>query len=130
MSEHHHDNYEEPSISGLTRRITEHVETRIEYARLSLYEKLAIVMVKRHSMGIMIGLLVFVLMFISVAGGMWLGKLYGDYAIGFGIIGAIYFGFLLIYLLLRKSVFEKKMLDSVITSLCAEQEDEDEDEEA
>lgn len=130
MSDYHHEHHDDPTLAGLARRVTEHVESRIEYAKLSLYEKFATVMVKRYSLGIIIALFLFVLLFVSVAGGMWLGKKYDDYAIGFATVGGAYAVLLLLYLLMRKSVFERKMLDSVITMLCAEQEEEDEDEEA
>lgn len=130
MSDYQHEHHNDPTLAGLARRVSEHVESRVEYAKLTMYEKLAVVQVKRYSLGIIIAIFLFVLLFVSVAAGIWLGKKYEDYAIGFAIVGGVYVVLLLLYLLLRKSVFERKMLDSVITMLCAEQDDDDDDEEA
>jgi hypothetical protein len=82
------------------------------------------------SSGIVMLLFVLFLLFASLAAGIWIGKLYNDYVIGFGAVGGFYLLALLIYLALRKRVFEKRMLDSVVTTLCAEHENEDDDDEA
>lgn len=128
MAEQHHKT-EEASLAGLAAQIGDHVEARMEYTRLSLYEKGAIALVKSTSAGIALKLSALVLFFISVAAGCGLGEYYHDYAIGFGIIAAAYMVLLLLFLVTRKSVFEKRMLDAAITALCAEEEEEEDDEE-
>ena len=117
-----------PDLSKITGKIHEHIDTRLEYLRLVMSEKITLALVRIMSAGIVLCLFLLFFLFVNVAAAIWIGKHYNDYAIGFGSIALFYFLAALIYLMLRKSVFEKKMANSIVKSLF-EEEGEDEDEE-
>jgi len=128
MSQHNDNDLQHPDISRIVHKVSDHVETRIEYVRLILLEKLSIAFVKMASTGIIFALFLLFFFFLNVAAAFWIGRHYNNNAIGFGMMALFYLTAALIYLLFRKPVFEKKMLDSVIASLFAEQENSDDDE--
>ena len=121
------DDQDHPDLSKIIAKVNEHVDTRLEYLRLLVSEKVAIVISKITSVGIVIVLFLLFFFFTNVAAAMWIGKHFNDYAIGFGSVSLFYFLLAIIYLLLRKSVFEKKMQNYIIRSLYPEEDDDDED---
>jgi hypothetical protein len=129
MAKETQEEHDHPDLSKIAEKVNEHIETRLEYLRLIISEKVAVAIAKAVSTGIIFILFVLFFLFVNVAAAMWIGKHYDNYAMGFGIISLFYFVLIIIYLLLRKSVFEKKMEDSIVKSLYAEHEEEDEDEE-
>lgn len=127
MPTHTRGDQDDPDFPKLVTRIGDHLETRLEYTRLVVFEKIAVASVKTASAGIMLKLFSLFFFFLSVAMAAWIGRYYDDYVIGFGAVALFYLLVLLVYLALRKLVFEKKMLDSVVTTLCAEHENDDDD---
>lgn len=132
MFDHHHQSSsaEEPGISQFASRVTEHLGNRISYMRLILTEKIARAYVRHISNGLTLQLFGFFLLFSSTAFGLWLGRKYDDYVMSFAVVGGIYFLLFLLYLILRKSVIDRKMIDSVIAAMANEEEEDEEDEEA
>ncbi|HEU4717446.1 MAG TPA: hypothetical protein VFU15_06425 [Bacteroidia bacterium] len=127
-NEEENEGQEHPDFAGMFRRLNDHVETRLEYMRLLISEKIAIAFAKAMSGAIQAGIFLLFFFFLNVAAACWIGKHYGDYAIGFGVVSGFYFLCWLIYMALRKSVFEKKMQDSFVKALFTEQDEEDDDE--
>lgn len=127
MSHDSDDDQDSPDLSKIIEKVNEHVDTRLEYLRLLVSEKVAIVISKMTSAFILITLFLLFFLFVNVAAAMWIGKYYGDYAIGFGSVSLFYFLVAIIYLMLRKSVFEKKVQNSVLKSLYPENDEDDED---
>ncbi len=123
------DENEHPDLSHIVEKVHEHVDTRLEYLRLIVSEKVAVAMTKTTSLGVILSLFFLFFFFLNVAAAMWIGKHYNDYSIGFAAIAGFYLIAAFIYLLLRKSVFEKKMEDSIVKSLYAENGEDEEDEE-
>lgn len=125
-----HSHPEDASISRLSEKLNEHIETRVEYLRLTFIEKIAFAYARHISDGLVLKIFMFFLFFVSVSAAIWLGKYYEDYAAGFAVVGAIYLVLFLLYLALRKSVIDRKLVDKVIVTLCKEEENDDDDEEA
>lgn len=128
MKDESKDEHDHPDLSKVVEKVNEHVETRMEYLRLIISEKVAVAIAKSTSVGIFLGLFTLFFVFVNIAVAMWIGKRYDDYAIGFGVISLFYLLLIIIYALLKKSVFEPKLEDSIIQSLYEEKEEEDEDE--
>src|ERR1700741_5479957 len=102
-------------IQNLVKNLTTHVETRLEYAKLVLVEKSAIIFSRVISFGIIAALgFIFTLMF-SIAAAVWLGDALGSMDKGFLLDSCIYFFILLILLAFRKRFGVKKRLARVIT---------------
>lgn len=117
-----------PDLSTLISKMNAHIDTRISYLRLIISEKLAIVISKMASTIIVLVIFLLFFLFLNVGVALWIGKRMNDYAMGFGIVSGFYLLCGLIYLMLRRSVFEKKMQDNIIKAMFAEEEeDEDED---
>ena len=127
MPTHTRGDQDDPDFPKLVTRIGDHLETRLEYTRLVVFEKIAVASVKTASAGIMLKLFSLFFFFFSVAIAAWIGRYYDDYVIGFGAVALFYLLVLLVYLALRKLLFEKKMLVSVVKTLCAEHENDDDD---
>lgn len=130
MPEKNYDEHEDPAFAQLGVRLVNHIETQTAYLRLVLTEKLGLTLTRAISSGVTVLLLLLFLLFAGLTAGFWIGKIYNDNVIGFGVVGGFYLLVLLVYLALRKRVFEKRILDAVITSLCAGHENEDDDDEA
>lgn len=124
----HDEDDESPDLTRVIEKVNKHVDTRMEYLRLLLSEKVAIVMSKMGTVFIVLSLFLFFFLFTNIAAALWIGKHFGNYAIGFGSISIFYLLLAIIYLLLRKPVFEKKMQDMVVNALYPEKDEEDEDE--
>jgi hypothetical protein len=124
------DHAEESGISGLTNHLSEHLETRFEYAKLHLIEKATMAYARHLSAGMLMHLVWMFLLFVSTGIALWIGSAYESYAIGFSIVGGAYLIFTLVFIALRKPVIEKKMIDSLVADLCKEEDNDDEDEDA
>jgi hypothetical protein len=117
-----------PDLTRVIEKVNKHVDTRMEYLRLIVSEKVAIVMSKMGTVFIVLSLFLLFFLFTNIAAAFWIGKHFDNYAIGFGSISLFYLLCAIIYLLLRKPVFEKKMQDMVVNALYPEKDEEDEDE--
>ena len=113
-------------IHSLVKNISEHIETRLEYAKLVTVEKLAIVLSRIISFGIIAALLFVLLLVFSVGCSLWIGDVLGSPYKGFMVVSGVYLLFILILLAFRKRFFEKKLIDIFITLSLAESGDETE----
>lgn len=120
------DEQDGPDLSKIIQKVNEHVDTRMEYLRLIVAEKTATVISRTATVFILITLFVLFFLFTNIAAAMWIGKYFENYAIGFGGVSVFYLVLAVIYLLLRKTVFEKKVENMVLKSLYPEDDDDDE----
>jgi hypothetical protein len=127
MSYDSDDDQDSPDLSKIIDKVNEHVDTRMEYLRLLLSEKVAVVISKLGSAFILIAFFLLFFLFVNVSAAMWIGKHFNDYAIGFGSVSLFYLLLIIIYLIFRNSVFEKKIQNMVIRSLYPENDEDDED---
>jgi hypothetical protein len=128
MAHDKEDDHDSPDLTKVIEKVNEHVDTRMAYLRLLVTERMAIAISKMGSAAIVFIFFLLFFLFTNIAAALWIGKYFDNYAIGFGAISLFYFLCAIIYLLLRKSVFEKKMQDTVVNALYPEEEEEDEDE--
>ena len=124
----HDEDDDSPDLTRVIEKVNKHVDTRMEYLRLIVSEKVAIVMSKMGTVFIVLSLFLLFFLFTNIAAAFWIGEHFDNYAIGFGSISLFYLLCAIIYLLLRKPVFEKKMQDMVVNALYPEKDEEDEDE--
>ena len=129
MSNPLHQQPDEPDFAEMTTRLSEHMETRFHHARLYLVEKASVAYAKSVSQRLLIILLSFILVFAGIAGSIWMGRKFHDVAMGFGAMALCYVVALLIFLAIRKPVIERKITDAAVATLCAEHENEDDDDE-
>ena len=122
------DDHDSPDLTKVIEKVTKHVDTRMEYLRLTVSEKVAIVISKMGTLTIVLGLFLLFFLFTNIAAALWIGKYFDNYSIGFGSVSLFYLLLAIIYLIFRKSTFERKIQDIVINSLFPEKDEEDEDE--
>lgn len=127
MSYHEEDD-DSPDLTKVIEKVNKHVDTRMEYLKLLISEKLALTISKTATVFILLGLFTLFFLFTNIAAALWIGKICDSYAVGFLIMSGFYLLLILIYAIFRKSVFEKKMQDMVVNSLHSEFEEEEEDE--
>lgn len=128
MANDRDDDHDNADLSKVIEKVNKHLDTRLEYLRLLVSEQVAILTSKMGTLAIVLILFLFFFLFTNIAAALWIGKRYDNYALGFGVVSLCYLLIAVVYLLLRKPVFEKRMQDTVINSLYPEKDEEDEDE--
>ena len=130
MSNPLHQHTDEPDFAGMTNRLSEHVETRFHHARLYVIEKAAVAYAKTISQRLLMMFIVLILVFAGFAASVWMGRKFHDLALGFVATAGCYTVGLLLFLLIRKPVIERKITDVAVATLCAEHENDDDETEA
>ena len=109
------------SIGSFTRElkkeIASYVDVKLEYTKLVAYEKTAKASAAGVTFLIIAFLGFFTFLFLSIAGGFYLGEVTGSLAKGFGLITCVYFLLLIIVLSIRKKYFEDYIINKVIEVL-------------
>jgi divalent metal cation (Fe/Co/Zn/Cd) transporter len=120
---------ERPDFGNLAEKLSSHVETRLNYYQLVAVEKIAVAATRATSKILLLSLVMLFAAFLGITGGLLIGRAMNDTVAGFAIVTGVYLLAVLLYLLLRRSVFERKMTDSYIASMLYENDDEDDDDE-
>lgn len=98
----------------LKNEISSYVDVKLEYTKLVAYEKIAKASAASVSFLIIAFFGFFTFLFLSIAGGFYLGELTGSLAKGFGLITCVYLLLLLIVVSIRKKYFEDYIINKVI----------------
>ena len=108
--------YEEiiENFSDLKKELKEYAESSFNLIRLHIVEQLS-----RHISGIIVKagvlyILLFGLIFLSMALAFFLGELFNSYGLGFLVVSGLYFLIALVFFLLRKTLIEKPVIKSFI----------------
>lgn len=109
---------EKPSFFNESKQlISDYVEARIELFKITAYEKIAKVSAVLFSSLVIALAGFFVLLFLSISGGLYLGSLLHNNSLGFLIVAGIYILLLLFVIIFRKKLLEKQITDKVIEQL-------------
>ena len=96
----------EHSLGSFTKEfkkeIASYIDVKLEYTKLIAYEKIAKASAASVSFLIIAFFGFFTFLFLSIAGGFYIGERTGSLAEGFGIITIVYLVLLIIVLLIRK----------------------------
>ena len=112
-------------IQRLLKTVIEHVETRIELAKVVLLGKAANLLATTIAW-VVVGILgIFALLFGFIAIGLWIGQAFNpnNYAAGFGIVTAFFVLLALIILLTKGRAVAAPLEDSFIESFFAPSEE-------
>ena len=113
---------DKPYLTDVKKELSEYLELRLEVLKLSAYEKTARVSSSTASVLVLIFLGLFFLLFLFVTLGFYLAKVTGSYTTGFGIISVFYFVLLLVFVAIRKKVFEKFLANKIVEALTEDEE--------
>jgi hypothetical protein len=109
-----HNKYEE-FTDDAKQQIQDYINLKIELIRIDVQMATARTVSYLFS-GILIAFFLFmVVLFISLVGGFYLSEKLHNYTYGFGIVGACYVIVFIVLLILRKSVVERKIADTVVS---------------
>lgn len=102
--------------------IADYLEARLKLLKIGAYEKIAKVTAVLFSSIIITLLGFFLLFFLSISAGFYLGMLLNSNALGFLIIFGIYLILFIIIFVFRKKLLEKFIVDKVIKRLFEREE--------
>jgi hypothetical protein len=111
------DSPEKITLTEIKKQFADYLELRLEVIKLFTYEKTARIGSGLASALVLIFLSLFFLLFLFVTLGFYFSSLTGSYTIGFGIITGFYLILLLVFIALRKKVFEKFLSNKIIENL-------------
>lgn len=111
-------------FNNLKEQLTEYVDLKIEITKLTIYEKSAKVAAVFSSVLVISFLTLFFFLFVFLAAAIWIGDMLGNRSLGFLIVACFYFLLLFVFLMIRKNVIEKRIIDKVIEILTEEEHEE------
>ena len=120
--------YEKPSvISELKQLIIEYFEIRLKLLKLETFEKIAKVTAVLFSSLVVALLGFFLLFFLSMTGGFYLGKIFNSMPLGFLTITGLYLILFILVLLMKKDLLEKFLIERIIGELTKKEDDDEQD---
>ena len=114
---------ERPFLTDLKKDVADYVELRLTVWRLQAIEKAARVSSAASFVLLQMFLLLFFLLFLFVAIGFYLSTKFGSYAIGFGAVSLFYLVLMLVFMTLRKKLFETYLTDKIVEALSDDKEE-------
>ena len=112
-------------FSEIKQLITDYSEARIALLKINVYEKIARVTAVLFSSIIIALVAFFLIFFLSISAGFYLGSLLNSNALGFLIVFGFYLILLVFILAFRKKLLEKYIIDRVIHTLFEKEESND-----
>ncbi|MBC7493959.1 MAG: hypothetical protein H7221_03045 [Flavobacterium sp.] len=105
------------SIEMLFQRAEEYSKTSLELLQLKVINKLADVLSSITALIAVGVVLALFSLFFNIGLGLYLGKLFGDYYLGFFAVSGFYLILALIMYLLKDTLIKRKISDIVISAL-------------
>jgi len=114
-------------FADLKDLVVDYVQTRLELARLTAFEKIAQI-IAYLVLGIVLALLFFFgFLFLSIVAGLYLSELLGSMLAGFGCIAVLYFAGFFALARSKSNFLTRRITDAIIRILYAGHEQEDDD---
>ncbi len=118
-------NEKSPIISELRELITEYFDARLKLIKLETFEKIAKVTAVLFSSLVVALLGFFLLFFLSMSAGFYLGKIFDSLALGFLSVTGLYLILFALVLFMKKDLLENFLIERIIGEL-TKKEDNDE----
>ncbi len=112
------------SFEELKESLQKYVEAKVSYFSLTAFEKVAKVLTHVYSSWIIIAVFTVALTLLSLAGGIYLGRVMGSIELGILIIGGALFLAGIILFLLRRSVFSPLVIRALLKIFFDEKDEE------
>jgi len=101
-------------INSIKKDIQEYIEVKVDLVRLHMTEQVSRIFSSAVNAAVIAYLLLFTLLFLSFAAGFFLGSLFNSNELGFLCVAGFYFLILIIFLLFRKQLIERPVIEAVI----------------
>ncbi len=118
-------NEKSPVISELRQLITEYFDARLKLLKLETFEKIAKVTAVLFSSLVMALLAFFLLFFLSMSLGFYLGKIFDSMALGFLSVTGLYLILFVLVLLMKKDLLENFLIERIIGELTKKEDDDE-----
>ena len=118
-------NEKSPVISELRQLITEYLNARLKLIKLEAFEKTAKVTAVLFSSLVVALLGFFLLFFLSMSLGFYLGKVFDSMALGFISVTGLYLILFVLVLLMKKDLLENLLIERIIGELTKKEEDDE-----
>jgi len=112
-------------ITELRQLITEYLDARLKLIKLETFEKTAKVTAVLFSSLVVALLGFFLLFFLSMSLGFYLGKVFESMALGFLAVTSLYLLLFVLVLLMKKDLMEKFLIERIIGELTKKEEDDE-----
>lgn len=114
-----------PVISELRQLITEYFDARLKLIKLETFEKIAKVTAVLFSSLVVALLAFFLLFFLSMSLGFYLGKIFDSLALGFLSVTGLYLILFVLVLLMKKDLLEEFLIERIIGELTKKEGDDE-----
>ena len=104
--------------------MTDYLTARIKLLKLEVFEKTAKISATLFSSLVIAMLASLMLFFLSIALGFYFGAVFDSYGTGFMVVTGLYLLLLVPFILFRKSLIEKLIINRLIEQLTENEEDE------
>ena len=104
--------------------VTDYLAARIKLLKFEVFEKTAKITATLFSSFVIAMLAFFLLFFLSIALGFYLGAVFESYGTGFLMVTGLYLIMLIPFIVFRKSLIEKLIINRLIEQLTEKEEDE------
>ena len=104
--------------------MTDYLTARIKLLKLEVFEKTAKISATLFSSLVIAMLASLMLFFLSIALGFYFGAVFDSYGTGFMVVTGLYLLLLVPFILFRKSLIEKLIINRLIEQLTEKEEDE------
>jgi len=101
-------------IDDIKKNILEYIEVKLDLIRLHTAENLSRIFSNAATIAIAGYLLFLAVIFLSFAGGFFIGSLLHSNESGFLCVGVFYFLLLILFLLLRKRIVERPIIKAMV----------------
>lgn len=118
-------NEKSPVISELRQLITEYFDARLKLIKLETFEKIAKVTAMLFSSLVVALLGFFLLFFLSMSLGFYLGKIFDSMALGFLSVTGLYLILFVLVMVMKKDLLEKFLIERIIGELTRKEGDDE-----
>jgi hypothetical protein len=118
-------NEKSPVISELKQLITEYFDARLKLIKLETFEKIAKVTAVLFSSLVVALLGFFLLFFLSMSLGFYLGKVFESMALGFLAVTVLYLILFVLVLIMKKDLLEEFLIERIIGELTKKEEEDE-----
>lgn len=101
-------------LNDIKKDIQEYLEVRLDLIRLQTAEKISKILSRTVNLAIVAYLMVFILLFLSLAAGYYFANRLQSNELGFLCVAGFYFLLLVIFLLLRKQIIDRPIIKAIV----------------
>lgn len=115
---------QKPFLTDLKEDLTEYLDLRMQFIKLSAFEKISKLSSALVSVIIILFFSLFGTLFIFITIAIYLGQLTDNRALGFAIVSAFFVVMLLLYFAFGKNTLERKITNKIVDVLVNDDEEE------